>query len=403
MTLLVIQKARHIISVMKKQVTIWSPTPLPSTSAEYYVSRHGFGYSVFEHTEDGIKTEVWIYVAIDSPIKFTVIKIRNESQYHRRISVTGYVEWVLGELKTKTNMHLVTEIDQSSGAILAKNSYRTDFNKYTAFFDVDETNRTLSCDRAEFIGRNNTTQHPEALQRDHLSGIYGAALDSCATIQVKIELEAGQEREIIFRLGAEENSEKASDLAKQYKGSASARNALEKVWEYWKHTLGTVQIETPDTSLNILANGWLFYQTLSSRFWARTGFYQSSGAFGFRDQLQDSMALIYAEPAIIRDHLILCASRQFLEGDVQHWWHPLTGRGVRTRCSDDFLWLPLATCRYVLTTGDMGVLDQNIHYLEGRQLNTNEDSYFDIPVRSDKFATLYDHCVRAIQRGLKFG
>jgi len=381
----------------------WSPTPLPAGSAEYYISRHGFGYSVFEHTEDGIRTEVWIYVASDAPVKFTVIKIRNESAYHRRISVTGYAEWVLGELKSKTNMHLVTEIDPGSGAIFAKNPYRTDFNKYTAFFDVDETYRTITCDRAEFIGRNNTTQHPEAMQKSQLSGKYGAAMDSCAALQVKIELGAGQEREIIFRLGAEENAEKASEIAKRFKGAAAAKNALEKVWEYWKHTLGTVQIETPDASLNILANGWLFYQTLSSRFWARTGFYQSSGAFGFRDQLQDSMAFIYAEPAIVRDHLIVCASRQFLEGDVQHWWHPLTGRGVRTRCSDDYLWLPLATCRYVLTTGDTGILDQNIHYLEGRQLNTNEDSYFDIPVRSGKFATLYDHCVRAIQKGLSFG
>ena len=381
----------------------WSPTPLPATSSEHYACRHGFGYSVFEHTEDGIKTEIWIYVAIDAPVKFTVVKVSNESGRLRRLSATGYVEWVLGELRTKTNMYLITDIDQNSGAIFAKNPYRTDFNKYTAFFDVDETNRTITCDRTEFLGRNNTPHRPDALLNAHLSGKYGAAMDPCTAIQVKFELGIGQEREIIFRLGAEEDADKASEVVLNNRGSATARMALEKVWEYWNRTLGAVQIVTHDDSLNILANGWLLYQTLSSRFWARTGFYQSSGAIGFRDQLQDTMALIYAEPKIVREHLITCASRQFLEGDVQHWWHPLTGRGVRTRCSDDYLWLPLAACRYVLTTGDTGVLDENIHYLEGRQLNIDEDSYFDIPVRSAKIASLYDHCVKAIQKGLSFG
>ena len=381
----------------------WSPTPLPATSSEPYTSRHGFGYSVFEHSEDGIKTEIWIYVAIDAPVKFTVVKVSNESGRHRRLSATGYVEWVLGELRTKTNMHLVTEIDQNSGAIFAKNPYRTDFNKYTAFFDVDDTNRTITCDRTEFLGRNNTPHRPDAMLKSHLSGKYGAAMDPCSAIQVKFDLAAGQEREIIFRLGAEEDANRASNVVKQSRGAGTARKALEKVWEYWKHTLGAVQVETPDASINILVNGWLLYQTLSSRFWARTGFYQSSGAIGFRDQLQDSMALIYAEPSIMREHLLICASRQFVEGDVQHWWHPLTGRGVRTLCSDDYLWLPLVTSRYVLVTGDTGILDENIHYLEGRMLNTDEDSYFDIPVRSGKYTSLYDHCVKAIKKGLIFG
>ena len=381
----------------------WSPMPLPVRGAEHYITRHGFGYTVFEHIEDGIKTEVWVYVAIDSPVKFIVIKVRNDSGRGRRLSATGYVEWVLGDLKTKSNMHLVTEIDHNSGAILARNPYRTDFNKYTAFFDADEANRSFTCDRSEFIGRNNTLKNPAAMSRSYLSGKIGAAMDPCTALQFKIDIGIGQEREIIFRLGAGEDAEKASELVNKYRKTGAARKALEKVWEYWKHTLGAVQFETPDVSLNVLANGWLMYQTLVCRFWARTGFSQSSGAIGFRDQLQDSMALLYSEPALVREHLLLCASRQFIEGDVQHWWHPLTGRGVRTRCSDDYLWLPLATSRYVMTTGDTGILDETIHFLEGRRLNVDEDSFFDIPVRSEQSGTLYEHCLRAVKMGLRFG
>jgi len=381
----------------------WSPTPLPSRGMTSYFIRHGFGYSVFEHTESGIRTELWVYVALDAPMKFMVLKVRNESGRSRKLSVTGYVEWVLGDLRPKSAMHVVTELDPKSGAVFARNPYNTEFAGRMAFLDVDETARTITGDRTEFIGRNGTRSNPAAMIRLRLSGKLGAGLDPCAAIHVPFELADGQEREIIFRLGVGRNVEETRQSIHRFRGSAAARGALEAVWQYWTHTLGAVHVETPDQSLNVLTNGWLLYQTLACRMWARSGYYQSGGAFGFRDQLQDSMALIHTEPHLVRKHLLFCAARQFQEGDVQHWWHPPSGRGVRTRCSDDYLWLPLVACRYVLSTGDSGVLDESIHFVEGRPVNQEEDSYYDLPGRSEHADSLYGHCVRAILKGLTRG
>lgn len=383
----------------------WSPTPQPAGGATPYVIRHGFGYSVFEHTEHGIHSELWVYVAVDVPLKFAVLKARNDSGRFRRLSATGYVEWVLGDLRPKSALHLITEIDPTSGALFARNPYNTEFADRIAFFDVDDPTRTFSGDRAEFIGRNGALRHPAAMSRARLSNKVGAAMDACAALQVNFELAAGQTHEVVFRLGVagRRGTDDASALVHRCRGAAAAQTALEAVWRHWQHTLGAVQVETPDASLNVLTNGWLVYQILACRLWARSGYYQSGGAFGFRDQLQDLMALIHTKPHLIREHLLRCAGRQFPEGDVQHWWHPPSGRGVRTHCSDDYLWLPLATCRYVLATGDTGVLDEPASFLEGRPVPVEEDSYYDLPGRSEESADLYQHCVRALLHGLRFG
>ena len=381
----------------------WSPAPLPCRGATPYVTRHGFGYSVFEHTEGGIVTALRVYVDLEAAVKFSVLKVRNESGHTRRLSATGYVEWVLGDLRPKSALHVVTEIDPASGALYARNAYNTEFAGRTAFFDIDDPNRTYTGDRAEFLGRNGTLENPAAMARSRLSNKVGAALDPCAAIQVTFELADGRERELVFRLGAGRNAVETRTLVQRTRGATAARGAFEKVRRYWERTLDAVQVETPDPSLNVLTNGWLVYQTLACRLWARSGFYQSGGAFGFRDQLQDVMALIHAEPALVREHLLRCAAHQFREGDVQHWWHPTSDRGVRTHCSDDYLWLPLAICRYVLTTGDSGVLDESIYFLDGRPLNPEEDSYYDLPGRANESASLYDHGARAILHGLNFG
>ncbi|MFZ4876193.1 GH36-type glycosyl hydrolase domain-containing protein [Janthinobacterium sp. Mn2066] len=382
----------------------WSPAALPARGSGDYVTRHGFGYSVFEHSEGGVTTELTTYVALDAAIKYSVIKVRNDSGVPRRLSVTGYVEWVLADLRPKSSMHAVTEVDTVSGALFARNNYNTEFSGRVGFFNTDASIRSITCDRNEFIGRNGSMAQPAALRRVRLSGKAGTGLDPCAAIQVPFELQPGQEREIVFILGVggRRNAD-ASTMVQRYVGKETARSTLEKVRAYWDTTLGAVRIETPEPSLDVIANGWLMYQTIACRLWARSGYYQSGGAYGFRDQLQDAMAMVHTAPQLLRGHLLLCAAHQFVEGDVQHWWHPPADRGVRTHCSDDYLWLPLATCRYVIATGDLNVLSEVAPFIEGRAVKPEEDSYYDLPVRSGESADLYEHCVRAIRHGLRMG
>lgn len=381
----------------------WSPTPWPVRGAGRYGCRHGFGFSLFTHTEGGIDSELTIYVAHDAAVKFIALTIRNRSARIRHLSATAYVEWVLGDLRSKTMAHVHTQISPDKGALIACNPYSTDFGRHKAFFAVDETDYSLTADRTEFLGRNGAPDNPAAMAVRELGGTVGAGLDPCAAFRVPFELAIDGEREIIFKLGAGASDDEVHTLLDRFAGPVAAHDALSGATAYWEKTLGAVSVQTPDPALNILANGWLIYQVLASRLWGRTAFYQSSGAFGFRDQLQDVMALVHVESQLVRDHLLLCASRQYPQGDAQHWWHPPIGRGVRTRCSDDYLWLPLATCRYIVTTGDTDVLDESVHFLSGRELDPDEESYYELPGQSSDTATLYEHCVRAIKNGLRFG
>jgi cellobiose phosphorylase len=381
----------------------WCPTPLPVRTQAPCLIRHGFGYTAFEKTEDGIASELWLAVAPDAPVKFARLILRNQSERQRCLSVTGYWEWVLGASRSKNLMHIATELDMRTGALLARNAYNSDFEGRVAFVSVTEPLQSFTANRTEFIGRNGTLSEPAALGRQRLSGKIGVGLDACAALKVDLLLQPGEQREIIFKLGAGRDQDEARSLLQRYRRVEACRDAMEKARAYWTDTVTAVQVETPDPALNTLANGWLLYQTLSGRFWARTGFYQSGGAFGFRDQLQDAMALVHARPQLLREHLLRAAGRQFREGDVQHWWHPPTGHGVRTHFSDDYLWLPFATCRYVQALGDTGVLEEKIPFLEGRPVRPEEEAYYDAPLGSSEVATLYEHCVRAIRHGLRFG
>ena len=385
----------------------WSPTPLPNCTVAQensdYVCRHGFGYSVFEHNESGISTVLTTYVAMDSPVKLVVIKLRNTSNRTRHLSVMGYWELVMGEWRHTNLMHIVTEHDVLTGALLARNAYGRECANRIVFAHVSEKDNSFTGSRSEFIGRNNSLASPAAMRRKRLSGKIGAGLDPCTALQAPIILQENQERELVFMFGAAKNVDEIHQLVQKFGGAAGARQALDAVHEYWNHTLGAVQVETPDPALNVLANGWLVYQTISCRLWGRSGYYQSGGAYGFRDQLQDTMALVHATPWLAREQIIRCAERQFPQGDVQHWWHPPNGQGVRTHFSDDYLWLAYATSRYTIATGDYEILNQPVHFLEGRNLNAAEEAYYDLPLRSNESASLYDHCVRAIKHGLRFG
>ena len=381
----------------------WSPTPGPARGATPYVVRHGFGYTVFEHLEHGIASELWLFVAMDAPIKLAVLILRNVSGGPRRLSVTGYWEWVLGDLRHKTLLNVQTEVDLKTGALLARNFYNTEFPDRIVFLDVNLPSRTLTGNRKEFVGRNGTLAQPAALKRARLSGKVGAGLDPCGALQVAFDLGEGQQREITFRLGVGRSASDVQGLIQRFRRAEANRTTLDAVHEFWNRTLGAINVDTPDPSVNVIANGWLLYQTIGCRLWGRTGFYQSGGAYGFRDQLQDVMALVHAEPSLTREHLLRAAAHQFREGDVQHWWHPPSGRGVRTHFSDDYLWLPYVTCRYVACVGDTGVLDEQIPFLEARPVMPEEEAYYDLPNRSQETATLYAHCVRAIEHGLTFG
>ena len=384
----------------------WSPTLLPVRGTGEYRIRHGFGYSIFEHIEEAIFSELRVFVSINKALKFSTLKLKNLSSVSREISTYAFVEWILGDLRSKNFMHISTEAGRDE-AILSQNHYNSDYQKHTGFIlalhqQTELTYKSITGDRVEFIGRHRSSQNPLALEHRYLSGKVGEGLDPCAGLHLAFQLAAGQSCEITFILGAGENKEEANKLIDDCH-EIDLDVELKMVKHYWQQTLGQLQIHTPDIAVNTLANGWLIYQVMSSRLWGRTAFYQSSGAFGYRDQLQDVIALVHTQPDLFRQQILLCASRQFVEGDVQHWWHASTGMGVRTRCSDDYLWLPYAVCRYIEATGDESILDVQVPFLTGRPLKPEEQTYYELPAISNENASIYDHCVRSIRYGLKFG
>ena len=383
--------------------TIWSPTLSPVPGPQPYTTRHGFGYSVFETQQSGVVSQLTMLVAMDAPVKLFSLRLSNRSGRPRKLSEIGCFELVLGAARAATMAHVVTEVDPKTGALFARNHYSDEFAPRVAFLECSEAERSVTGDRTEFFGRGGTPVRPAALARSRLSGRVGAGFDPCLAMQTLVALPDGADREIVFAFGSGRDIDDARYIVGRYRSTGAAQVGLAGVWESWNRTLGAVHVETPDQSLNYLANGWLLYQVLAARIWGRSGFYQSGGAFGFRDQLQDTCALVHAEPAVLREQLLRSAARQFAQGDVQHWWHPPSGRGVRTRISDDYLWLPYATARYVRCTGDTGVLDEQREFIEGRAVNQAEESYYDLPVRSPEQASLYDHCVRAIEHGARLG
>jgi cyclic beta-1,2-glucan synthetase len=383
--------------------SIWSATPLPIREREPYISRHGQGYSVFEHTSHGISQELLVFAPLDAPVKISLLRLRNRTARKRRLAITNYNELVLGVSRASSAPYIITEIDAAASTIFAKNPFNNEFADRIAFVATSERVSSATCDRKEFIGRNSSLDSPAALRRTGLAGRDGAGLDPCAAIQTIVELAPNEAREVIFLLGEAESKPAAQAIVANFRQSGTVNAAFERVLGHWDRLLGTIEVRTPDAALDIMLNRWLLYQALSCRVWARTAFYQSGGAYGFRDQLQDVMALIYSSPDVARQQILLAAAHQFKEGDVQHWWHPPSGRGVRTKISDDLVWLPFVTSVYVSITGDASVLDEVVPFLEQPLLSGDQVESYMQPQVSAETAPIYEHCARAIDRSLPVG
>jgi cyclic beta-1,2-glucan synthetase len=383
---------------------LWGPTAQPIRLDEStYVARHGAGYSRFEHLHDGISLNLVQFVPLDDALKVSVLTIENRSGRSRRLSVTAYAEWALGTSRGDSGPRIVTALEPETRALLVRNPWNTEFGGRVAFLDLGGRQTAWTADRTEFLGRNGAPDRPKGLDRGHrLVGSTGAGMDPCAALQTTFELPNGAQTQILVLLGEADGAAPAVDLIRR--GRAADHEAtLRAVASHWEDTQGTVQVRTPDRSMDIMLNSWLIYQTLACRLWARTALYQAGGAYGFRDQLQDVIALMTSKRELAREHLLRAAAHQFAEGDVQHWWHPPTDRGVRTRISDDRLWLPYAVDRYLAVTGDTSVLDEAVPYIEGPALRPDQtDAYFK-PEESRESASLFDHCVAALDRSLALG
>jgi cyclic beta-1,2-glucan synthetase len=379
--------------------------PLPqavATNQKYRVT-HGQGYSQFEVSFPGLASETTIFVADDDPLKFVRVRLKNTGAEPRLLSATYYAEWVLGVAREQTQLHLVTSWDALSETLLCQNRYHPELGDYIAFLHVSGGETNWTGDRSEFIGRNGNLEEPAALQRPALSGKTGPGLDPCGVVQARFSIPARGEHELVFLIGAASSLQDIRELVSRNRDPASSQQVLQRVQDGWSQRLGAIQVRTPNAALDTLVNHWLLYQTIGCRLWARSAFYQSGGAYGFRDQLQDVMAVVYTHPELAREQILRAAAHQFEAGDVQHWWHPPLNRGTRTRFSDDYLWLTFVTSHYVSVTGDLGILDETAPFLHSPPLEPHEQERYETPQQSPEVGSLYEHCRRTLARAFRLG
>jgi cyclic beta-1,2-glucan synthetase len=381
----------------------WTPTPAPVRGADECVIRHGKGYTVFERSHAGIASTLRVGVPTAGAVKIELLTLLNETDEPRRLTITGYVDWILGTDRERVRGHVAVETDEARCAIIASNAFEADYAHLVGFAALSEEPTALSTDRRRFLGPRGTLAAPAGL--GSVKSRRGKELpdNPCAVLQAHVDLGPGQTRDIVMLVGAAAGKQEAETCIDRYRRPAAARNALDESAAAWRERLETIQVSTPEPSFDLILNGWMLYQSLASRMWGRIALYQSSGAYGFRDQLQDSMAMVYSDPALTRDQIIRAASRQFEEGDVQHWWHPDTGLGVRTRFADDLIWLAFVLNHYVAVTGDSSVLDEVTPYITTRLLQPGEDEIYDKPRTSPLSDKVYDHAVRALRRACTAG
>jgi cyclic beta-1,2-glucan synthetase len=383
---------------------LWSATSAPAGGNATYTVRHGAGASVFEAARDEIATRLTMSMADGEAAKLSVLELTNRGRRPRRICVTAYVEWSLGVNREHTQHQVGTRFEPQLRAMLANNRFDPNFADWVAVCAVSEPVTGYTADRREFLGRNGTVEDPAALHHGRpLAGTTGIGFDPCAALQCVLELAPGESRELSLLLGAAATPDAARQLVTRYLAPGAAAAAAARNVELWAQRLSVVRVRTPEPSFDAMINRWTLYQALSCRMWARSALYQSGGAYGFRDQLQDVLAFLYAEPGVAREHILRSAARQFLEGDVQHWWHPQSGRGVRTRFSDDLAWLPYVVDQYVRVTGDASVLDEYVPFLTMRALEPHEHEVYDLPQVTDEYGSVYEHCLRALRKACTAG
>ncbi len=387
----------------EETAAVWSPTPLPAPGPGSYQIRHGAGYTTFHHRSHGLDQHLRVFVPREDPVKILQLRLTNRLDRPRRITATYYVEWVLDTARDGSEMFVIPEFDSDCQCLLARNPWKDDFADRVAFVAASHDLHGLTGDRSEFLGRGGGYAHPAGLRAVGLTSAVRAGLDPCAAVQLHVDLGPGASKDIHFVIGQGVGRDEALDLARTYRDRGRVQAAWTDVCQQWDEILGAVNVHTPDPALDVMLNRWLLYQTLASRIWGRTGYYQSGGAFGFRDQLQDVMAVLHTRPAICRAHILEAARRQFEDGDVLHWWHPPSGVGVRTRCSDDLLWLPFVTAHYIAATGDEAVLSEPVPFLSGEPLRPDEVQRYARFTPTECTATLYEHCVAAIERGRTAG
>ncbi|MDO9067125.1 MAG: glucoamylase family protein, partial [Deltaproteobacteria bacterium] len=385
----------------------WSPTAAPIRENSAYRTRHGSGYTVFEHNSNGIEQELTVFVPVDEnggqPIKLQRLLLTNSSSRRRQLSVTYYAELTIGENRETSQMFVVSSWDDEVQSVMARNHYHPDYGERVTFVGMTPKADSYGGDRTAFIGRNRSLLNPVSMDFSKLSRKTGAGLDPCGVLRSVIEMAPGERREIICMLGQAGTVAEARKLVLRFQEEFAVEEALQQSKQWWDNLLGTIEVETPELAADLLINRWLQYQSLSCRIWGRSAFYQSGGAFGFRDQLQDVLAFLYARPQLARDQILLAAGRQFEEGDVQHWWHPPGGAGIRSRISDDLLWLPYVVARYVKTTGDVDILSTEISFLRAAVLEDHQHEVFSTPDVSNVRSTLFEHCRLAVSRGLTIG
>ena len=391
----------EIIYVQEETGKPWSITPLPIRDDDLYLVRHGFGYTEFEHTCHGLTQKLTQFVPVKGTVKISLVSLRNLTPQDKSVTITYYVTPVLGVNPSETAMHLVSALNHES-TLTVRNPYNREFADRILFMDSSEEERSVTGDRKEFFGLGEIDS-PECLKRKQLSGTVGAGFNPCAAMQMKIEVKANETKEVVLLLGMASDSESVSEIVKKWKSPEAAKGALREAIAFWTDKLQIIQVETPDAAMNTLLNGWLLYQSITCRMWARSAFYQSGGAFGYRDQLQDALPAALLWPELTENQIMKHARRQFTEGDVLHWWHEPAGKGIRSRISDDYLWLPYVTAEYIRMTGNDEILNKEVPFIQAEPLQSHEDERYCQPETTSETASLYDHCTRAIENGLKFG